>query len=220
MTSDNSTNTRKTYDGEQVRAAFAHEHKFWSARRTGRMYRHRDKKRPRWDGGVYKGKTYPSVWPELARKFNKCKFNPRLYLRIVFDLFDPCPATPIAIFSKEVIEGGMEVMKKVKEEKMFLQLYRQYYREALILCDDDINDSGVFEFILHDFQSCALFRYCAAIEARAMDVAEEERFSAVTEFIVAPAVYTAAWGKCLPSDFDYTVIETIEKYHRRTGMLL
>lgn len=198
---------------EEARRLFAYEYRFFKIRTTGRNTTYWDKKRPRWDGGQYKNRTYPCIWHHLEEAFRCGSIVPRFYMRATFDLFDPVSARPDALLSPDVVKAYDEGRDERQELRNQLKLHHQYYEQDVVIAGLDLSDIGQDE----DLQECResavlkadnspLFQFCMAVKIGATTIARNCHGQAICQYLMAPAAYTEAWDTILPDKFDNVVM--------------
>jgi hypothetical protein len=167
------------------------------------QFKHVDwqKRRPRWDGGKYRGKKYECIWPEIADFIRSCQLPYFEFIRQKFSMCSRTPPPPDALLS----DIGNEQLRDEIDE------YRSQYRWQLenqkIAHAAICHGLGVFsrkpgdELMLWDEtdQRSHLFVYSLAVAEEKQQEMEMYRLEAITQYLECPTAYDSAWESILPA---------------------
>jgi len=116
-----------------MRQVYVAEHRRFMERRLLTPSTYWDRRRPRWDGGCFKGVEHHSIWPKLA-DFIREHFVPTvLFVRFSFDSCDQTPPAPGELLCEAAVPKVQRLMLQEieKAEKQLLQDARRYMARDL-----------------------------------------------------------------------------------------
>jgi hypothetical protein len=207
---------------ERCRDAYIRERTHYDLRRNPKLadrkppYRYRPA--PKWDGGEDDaGYEHQAIWPKIAAYMIEHGLDPYTCVRKRFEMVRggvaPWPNQIAQPAHLDIYKGDSELLS-VDQVRTAFDLEKEYCRMGLNSTRFNrpgVPDLDIWKSLLLDdtVDISPLMRYCVATELKLHDVAKVYHLTAMSQYMVAPKVFNAIWGKAIPRELSEQAEEVL-----------
>jgi hypothetical protein len=156
---------------------------------------------PRWDGGIFCGQQYQSIWPQVARFIRGLRLP---YFEFIEQKFALCSHTPPAPNDLLLRIGVTALRKQIDEHRRECKYQLWYETESHKLVVQMTAAGSHYDGIVnpltegwHDTRT-KLYLYCLAKQAGSEPHIEAYREDAIKQYLRKPHAYHMEWASILP----------------------
>ena len=159
----------------------------------------------RWDGGVYKGRVFKPIWPDIVRYALAHKISPFLLVRGTFrEWQSPKPPDPDQFTNPAALHRAKLLTEPLVAVAGNLEMEDQRFKSAVTIHQryDHMDVDAAARRALHDpfIGLSPLYRYCVGKLGGAEDVAERFEQEALQIYFFDRDAYDAVWGERIPPE--------------------
>ena len=197
-----------------ARSLYVFHRNYLKSFRSGATARDGSRIVPAWDGGVDRnGRRNRPVWPRIVTAAAASGVGLVTFMEAQFAPDRPTPEPNMLVGEKAVERAAAYVVAGPKEAAAILEVsLRQVGAEAPRLARIyglDIEDAARAALRDPGLGAPAIFRYCFAASAGAVDMLPEFRDGAVAALAVGYHAYTAGWGDFLNVDLLEAAVDIL-----------
>jgi hypothetical protein len=186
--------------GQLVRAIYA---AFYA--RHMLLVRHKSANWPRfsplWDGGVFRGQHYESIWPEVAQFIHRLRLPYFEFVRQSFWMCSRTPPPPDALLS----DVGAKLLRQEiaefrRQYAITLRTEARAHMDVVTRLQQRVDAGGTghpLEQTWYDGRS-PLFLFCFSVRYRADSHIRRYRRDAIKQYLQCPYAYKREWAVIMP----------------------
>lgn len=156
---------------------------------------------PLWDGGVFRGQQYDSIWPEIAQFIDGQELPYFEFVRNKFGLCSRTPPPPDALLSDIGTEHLRQVIAKLRHlYAIRLRTQSRLHQDVCTLLPMRADEGKkVDPLIQNEVGRSDLFLYCLAVYYGVDHHIRGHRHKAIRQYLQCPSAYEQAWALIMPA---------------------